>query len=47
MCGAESGQVPVSAVSPALLVSEVEVQKKAHSQETPPTLPAPQRKKTS
>lgn len=47
MCGAESGPVPVSAVSPALLVSEVEVQKKAHSQEPPPMLPAPQRKKTS
>lgn len=45
-CGAESGQVPVSAVSPALLVSEVEVQKKVHSQEMPPILPAPDRKKT-
>ena len=29
ICGAESGPVPVSASSPALLVSEVEVQKKA------------------
>src|SRR5262249_35841714 len=29
MCGAESGSVPVSAASPALLVSEVEVQKKS------------------
>jgi predicted Zn-dependent protease len=47
ICGAESGGVPVSAISPALLVSEVEVQKKAHSQETPPILPAPERKKTS
>jgi len=44
MCGAESGSVPVSAVSPALLVSEVEVQKKAQSQETSPILPAPARK---
>ena len=33
MCGAESGSVPVSASSPALLVSEVEVQKKLKSQE--------------
>ena len=41
MCGAESGSVPVSASSPELLVSEVEVQKKAQSQETMPILPAP------
>ena len=41
MCGAESGNVPVSASSPALLVSEVEVQKKAQSQEASPILPAP------
>jgi predicted Zn-dependent protease len=44
ICGAESGGVPVSAASPALLVSEVEVQKKAQSQETLPILPAPPRK---
>lgn len=41
VCGAESGGVPISAASPQLLVSEVEVQKKAHSQETAPILPAP------
>lgn len=41
MCGAESGSVPVAAASPALLVSEVEVQKKQQSQETLPILPAP------
>jgi predicted Zn-dependent protease len=41
MCGAESGPVPVSASSPALLVSEVEVQKKAKSQDTLPILAAP------
>jgi TldD protein len=41
VCGAESGGVPVSAYSPSLLVSEVEVQKKAQSQETGPILPAP------
>ena len=40
-CGAESGGVPVSAVSPALLISEIEVQKKAKSQDRPPILPAP------
>jgi predicted Zn-dependent protease len=43
VCGAESGSVPVSASSPELLVSEVEVQKKAVSQETNPILPAPPR----
>ena len=43
VCGAESGSVPVSASSPELLVSEVEVQKKAQSQETLPILPAPSR----
>jgi predicted Zn-dependent protease len=41
VCGAESGPVPVSASSPALLVSEVEVQKKAKSQDSLPLLPAP------
>ena len=40
-CGAESGSVPVSAVSPALLVSEIEIQKKDHSQDRPPFLPRP------
>ncbi|MBI4520855.1 MAG: hypothetical protein HY701_08450 [Gemmatimonadetes bacterium] len=44
MCGAESGDVPVSASSPSLLVSEVEVQKKALSPEALPILPAPPRK---
>ena len=41
ICGAESGPVPVSASSPALLVSEVEVQKKPKSQDSLPILPAP------
>lgn len=40
-CGAESGMVPVSAVSPALLVSEIEIQKKDASQDRPPFLPKP------
>ena len=44
-CGAESGQVPVSAVSPALLVSEIEIQKKDHSHDRPPLLSAPTEEK--
>jgi TldD protein len=40
-CGAESGSVPVSAVSPAILVSEIEIEKKAKSQDRPPLLPIP------
>jgi TldD protein len=40
-CGAESGNVPVSASSPALLVSEIEVQKKDHSHDRPPLLSPP------
>jgi hypothetical protein len=41
MCGAESGQVPVAAVAPAMLFSEMEVQKRAHAHERPPILPPP------
>jgi len=41
-CGAESGSVPVSAVSPAILVSEIETQKKENSQEKPPLLGRPE-----
>ena len=41
MCGAESGQVPVAAVAPAMLVSEIEIQKRGHSRELPPILPPP------
>ncbi len=40
-CGAESGMVPVSAVSPAILVSEIEIEKKVKSQDKPPLLPFP------
>jgi len=40
-CGAESGSVPVSAVSPAILVSEIEIEKKAKSNDRPPLLPQP------
>jgi predicted Zn-dependent protease len=40
-CGAESGSVPVSAASPAILTTELEVQKKESSTDRPPILPAP------
>ena len=40
-CGAESGYVPVSAASPAILTSELEVQKKQSSTDRPPILPPP------
>ena len=41
ICGAESGSVPVSAAAPAMLFSEIEVQKRAHSLNRPPILPPP------
>jgi len=41
ICGAESGMVPVSAVSPSILVSEIEVEKQHKQQEKPPLLPPP------
>jgi len=40
-CGAESGSVPVAAVSPAILISEMEMQKKEASTDRPPILPPP------
>jgi predicted Zn-dependent protease len=40
-CGAESGSIPVSAVAPAVLISEMEVQKKQTSTDRPPILPPP------
>ncbi len=40
-CGAESGSVPVSAVSPAILISEMEFAKKETSTDKPPLLPPP------
>ncbi|MGB6625787.1 MAG: metallopeptidase TldD-related protein [Candidatus Acidiferrales bacterium] len=40
-CGAESGSVPVSAVAPEILISEMEVSKKETSTDTPPLLPPP------
>ncbi len=44
-CGAESGWVPVSAISPSLLVRQIETQKNVRSQDRPFILPAPETKK--
>jgi TldD protein len=41
VCGAESGSIPVAAVAPAMLFSDIEVQKQAHSLNRPPVLPPP------
>jgi len=41
MCGAESGTVPVTAISPTILVNKVETQRKAKSQDILPILPPP------
>ncbi len=41
ICGAESGSVPVSASAPAMLFSEMEVQKRSAARERPPILPPP------
>jgi TldD protein len=40
-CGAESGTIPVSAIAPAMLVSEMETQKQAQGSARPPILPIP------
>jgi TldD protein len=40
-CGAESGTIPVSAVAPAMLLSEMETQKQAQGTARPPILPIP------
>ncbi len=41
-CGAESGSVPVSCISPALFVKQIETQKRAKSQTQPPILSKPE-----
>jgi predicted Zn-dependent protease len=41
ICGAESGSVPVAAAAPAMLFSEMEVQKRAYGDNRPPILPPP------
>ncbi|MCA1664296.1 MAG: hypothetical protein LC659_08520 [Myxococcales bacterium] len=40
-CGAESGFVPVSTVAPAVLMSEIELQRTQKAAERPPLLPPP------
>jgi predicted Zn-dependent protease len=40
-CGAESGTIPVSAVAPAMLVSEIETQRQAQGTSRPPLIPPP------
>ncbi len=41
ICGAESGRVPVSAAAPAMLFSEMEVQKRKYGDTRPPILSPP------
>ena len=41
ICGAESGQVPVSVVSPSILTAQVELQRVSGSPKRPPILPSP------
>ena len=40
-CGAESGTIPVSAVAPAMLLSEIETQRQQQGTARPPILPIP------
>ncbi len=41
ICGAESGSIPVSAVAPAMLVSEIETQRPKQGTARPPIVPPP------
>jgi TldD protein len=41
VCGAESGNIPVSAAAPAMLFSDMEVQKRKYGDTRPPILPPP------
>ena len=41
ICGAESGSIPVSAVAPAMLVSEIETQRQAQGTSRPPIVDPP------
>jgi len=45
MCGAESGWVPVSAVSPSLLLTKLEIEKAMHMRDKPPLLSPPARER--
>jgi TldD protein len=47
ICGAESGSIPVSAVAPAMLVSQIETQRQAQGTSRPPILPPPPRELSS
>jgi TldD protein len=40
-CGAESGSIPVSAIAPAMLVTEIETQRQPQGSARPPILPPP------
>ncbi len=40
-CGAESGMVPVSTVSPAILLQEIELQRALQGKDRPPLIPSP------
>jgi TldD protein len=40
-CGAESGNVPVSAIAPATLLQEIELQRTLEGKDRPPLLPSP------
>ncbi|MBC8068056.1 MAG: hypothetical protein IAG13_06965 [Deltaproteobacteria bacterium] len=44
VCGAESGWVPVSAVSPSLLLRNIEIERGVHDRDKPPLLAPPQAK---
>jgi hypothetical protein len=41
MCGGESGWLPVAAVSPALLLRGIEIERAIHERDRPPLLPPP------
>ncbi len=40
-CGAESGNVPVSAIAPATLLREIELQRTVEGKDRPPLIPSP------
>jgi len=40
-CGAESGYLPVSAISPSVIISSLELQKEPTKKEKPPLMPSP------
>ncbi|MBC5620145.1 metallopeptidase TldD-related protein [Butyricimonas hominis] len=41
VCGAESGWVPVTAISPTIFVSQIETQRRAQARDIAPVLPSP------